>query len=114
MSNQVRVAVIGTGSLGKEHARIYADLAKAGEAEFTGVFDVNPEAARTHAARWGVRAFTSVAEAAAGSDALSVVTPTVTHHAIARELLQAGRHVLVEKPMTDSSEQAEDLVRLAQ
>ena len=53
MSNQVRVAVIGTGSLGKEHARIYADLAKAGLAEFTGVFDANPEAARTHAARWG-------------------------------------------------------------
>ena len=53
MSNQVRVAVIGTGSLGKEHARIYADLAKAGLAQFTGVFDANPEAARTHAARWG-------------------------------------------------------------
>lgn len=114
MSNQVRVAVIGTGSLGKEHARIYADLAKAGLAEFTGVFDANPEAARTHAARWGVRAFASVAEAAEVSDALSVVTPTVTHHAIARELLSLGRHVLVEKPMTDNSDQAQDLVRLAQ
>ena len=114
MSNQVRVAVIGTGSLGKEHARIYADLAKAGLAQFTGVFDANPEAARTHAARWGVRAFASVAEAAEASDALSVVTPTVTHHAIARELLSLGRHVLVEKPMTDNSEQAQDLVRLAQ
>ena len=98
MSNQVRVAVIGTGSLGKEHARIYADLAKAGLAQFTGVFDANPEAARTHAARWGVRAFASVAEAAEASDALSVVTPTVTHHAIARELLILGRHVLVESP----------------
>ena len=114
MSNQVRVAVIGTGSLGKEHARLYAELAQAGQAEFVGVFDAHPEAARAQAARWGVRAFGSVAEAAAASDALSVVTPTVTHHAIARELLEGGKHVLVEKPMTDSSEQAEDLVRLAQ
>jgi len=114
MSNTVRVAVIGTGSLGKEHARIYAELAKAGRAEFTGVFDANPEAARQHAAKHGVRAFGSVGEAAAASDALSVVTPTVTHHAIASELLRAGRHVLVEKPMTDSSEQAQELVSLAQ
>ena len=113
MSKTVRVAVVGTGSLGKEHARIYAELAREGQAEFTGVYDVSPEAARTHAAKHGVRAFTSVAEAAEASDALSIVTPTVTHHAIAAELLRAGRHVLVEKPMTDSSEQAQDLVTLA-
>ena len=114
MSKTVRVAVIGTGSLGKEHARIYADLAREGRVEFAGVFDASAEAARTHAAKHGVKAFTSVAEAAASADALSIVTPTVTHHAIAKELLAAGRHVLVEKPMTDSSEQAQELVSLAQ
>ena len=109
----IRVAVIGTGSLGKEHARIYAGLAAAGLVEFVGVYDVNAEAAGQHAAKHGVCAFTSITEAAAASDALSVVTPTVTHFDIARQLLQLGRHVLVEKPMTDSTAQAAELVQLA-
>lgn len=112
-SQPIRVAVLGVGSLGKEHARIYAELARAGTVDFTGVYDVSAEQARTHATRFGVRAFESVSEAAAASDALSVVTPTVTHHALARELLLAGKHLLVEKPMTDSAAQAADLVELA-
>lgn len=108
------MAVLGTGSLGKEHARIYAELAKAGAAEFVGVFDVDAGAARAQASKHGVRAFASVAEAAAASDALSVVTPTTTHFALAQELLDLGKHVLVEKPMTDNAAQASELVALAQ
>ena len=108
------MAVLGTGSLGKEHARIYAELAKAGPAEFVGVFDVDTGAARAQASKHGVRAFASVAEAAAASDALSVVTPTTTHFALAQELLTLGKHVLVEKPMTDNAAQAAALVALAQ
>jgi predicted dehydrogenase len=107
------VAVLGTGSLGKEHARLYAELAQAGAVEFTGVFDVVPETARKFAEKHGVRAFGSIAEAAASADALSIVTPTTTHFAIARELLERGRHVLVEKPMTDDTAQAATLVDLA-
>lgn len=113
MNPKVRVAVLGVGSLGKEHARIYADLARAGLVDFAGVYDVNPEAARQHATRLGVAAFASAAEAAAAADALSIVTPTVTHYALARELLEAGKHLLVEKPMTDSGAQATELVELA-
>ena len=108
------MAVLGTGSLGKEHARIYAELAKAGPAEFVGVFDVDTGAARAQASKHGVRAFASVAEAAAASDALSVVTPTTTLFALAQELLTLGKHVLVEKPMTDNAAQAAALVALAQ
>jgi predicted dehydrogenase len=110
---RLRVAVIGTGSLGKEHARIYADLAAAGEVEFTGVFDVNTEAARLHAGRHGIRAFASLQEATDASDALNIVTPTVTHFEIAQQLLRRGKHLLVEKPMTDSTAQAAELVQLA-
>ena len=113
MSTKVRVAVVGVGSLGKEHARVYAELARAGTVDFTGVYDVSAEQARIHATKQGVRAFVSVSEAAAASDALSIVTPTVTHHALAKELLIAGKHVLVEKPMTDSAAQASELVELA-
>lgn len=112
-SKPVRVAVIGVGSLGKEHARIYAELARAGKVEFVGLFDTSPEHARQHATKHGVRAFGSVAEAGAACDALSIVTPTVTHSAIAAELLRSGKHLLVEKPMTDSASQAAELVELA-
>jgi predicted dehydrogenase len=100
--------------LGKEHARIYADLAQAGLVRFVGVFDVQTEAAKAHAEKHGVRAFATVNELLAEVDAVSVVTPTVTHHALASEALKAGKHVLVEKPMTDSAVQAGELVGLAQ
>lgn len=100
--------------MGKEHARIYADLAQAGLVRFVGVFDVQTEAAKAHAEKHGVRAFATVNELLSEVDAVSVVTPTVTHHALASEALRAGKHVLVEKPMTDSAEQAGELVGLAQ
>lgn len=106
--------MLGTGSLGKEHARIYAEMAAAGKVRFTGVFDVAGAAARGIAEKYGVRAFGSVEEATAASEALNIVTPTVTHHDLARTLLRQGRHVLVEKPMTERGEQAAELVALAQ
>jgi predicted dehydrogenase len=112
-AEKIKVAVLGTGSLGKEHVRIYADLAAANQIEFVGVYDVAADAARKFAEKYQVRAFASVAEAAANSDGLSVVTPTVTHFELARTLLQQGRHVLVEKPMTDNGQQAAELVDLA-
>ena len=111
---KVKVAVLGTGSLGQHHARIYAELHQAGLVEFTGVFDVHNEAARKVAEKHQTRAFNSIAEAAAASDAVNVVTPTTTHFEIAEQLLNQGRHVLVEKPMTDDSEQAAKLIELAQ
>ena len=114
VGTKIKVAVLGTGSLGKEHARIYAGLAAAGLVEFAGVFDSDAEAARRVAEKHHTRVFTSVAEAAAASDALSIVTPTITHFDLAKPLLQQGKHLLVEKPMTDLAAQAEELVRLAQ
>jgi len=114
VSSQLKVAVIGTGALGKEHARIYADLASAGQVEFMGVYDTLPDVARKVAAKLRVPAFASLSAAAAASDALSVVTPTATHFEIAKALLTEGKHLLVEKPMTDKAQQAAELVQLAQ
>jgi predicted dehydrogenase len=114
MASKVKVAVLGTGSLGQNHVRIYAELAAAGQLELAGVFDANAEAARKIAARHNARVFNSIAEAAAASDALNIVTPTTTHFEIAKQLLQQGKHVLVEKPMTDNSEQAAELIQIAQ
>jgi len=114
MASKVKVAVLGTGSLGQNHVRIYAELASAGLVEFTGVFDANTDAARKIAARHNARIFNSIAEAAAASDALNIVTPTTTHFEIAKQLLLQGKHVLVEKPMTDNSAQAAELIQIAQ
>ncbi len=112
--DHVRVAVLGTGSLGKEHVRIYAELAAAGKVEFAGIYDTVAETAQRLAQKYRVRAFGSVAEAAAASDAVNIVTPTTTHFELAKLLLEQGRHVLVEKPMTDNAAQATELVQLAQ
>jgi predicted dehydrogenase len=113
MTSKVRVAVLGVGSLGKEHARIYSELAAAGQVEFTGVYDISTETARKFAQKYQVRAFASPAEAAGAADALNIVTPTTTHYDMTKPLLAQGKHVLLEKPMTDSSAQAAELVQLA-
>jgi predicted dehydrogenase len=113
-SSRIKVAVLGVGSLGREHARIYAQLDAAGLVEFAGVYDVVAETAQKIAEKCRVRAFASVSEAAGASDALSIVTPTTTHYELARALLSHGKHVLVEKPMTDDAAEAGDLVQLSQ
>jgi predicted dehydrogenase len=110
----VKVAVLGTGSLGQHHVRIYSELAAAGQIELAGLYDANADTARKIAARHNARVFPSIAEAAAASDALNIATPTVTHFEIAKPLLAQGKHVLLEKPMTDNAAQAAELVQLAQ
>ena len=109
----VKAAVLGVGALGKEHARIYAQLAAAGAVDFVGVYDVAADTARRVADRLRTTVFDSVSEAAGVADALSLVTPTATHFELARALLEQGKHVLVEKPMTDNAAQAATLVQLA-
>ena len=114
MASKVKVAVLGVGSLGKEHVRIYSELAAAGHVEFAGIFDTNADTARQVAAKHKARIFNSVAEAGSNADALNIVTPTVTHFELAKTLLAQGKHVLVEKPMTDDTAQAAELIQLAQ
>lgn len=111
---QVKVAVLGTGSLGKEHVRIYAELALSGKVELAGVYDLSSESAQRMRDKYSTRAFASLAEALSVADAFSVVTPTSTHYTIAKELLTQRKHLLVEKPITDNTAEAQELVTLAQ
>jgi predicted dehydrogenase len=106
----VRVGVVGVGALGQHHARVYADLPGA---RLAGVYDVNPARAGEIAARHGVPAFAQLRELLDAVEATSVAVPTVDHHRVARTLLEAGKDVLVEKPMTARLEEAEDLISLA-
>jgi predicted dehydrogenase len=114
MASTVRVAVLGVGSLGQNHARLYAELAKAGQVEFTGIFDTRADTASKVAAKYNARRFDSIAEAAMNADALNIVTPTSTHFELAKSLLAQGKHLLVEKPMTDDTAQAAELIQIAQ
>src|ERR1035437_1854544 len=114
MASKVKVAVLGTGSLGQNHVRIYSELAATGLVEFTGIFDTSADTAGKIAAKHVTRVFASIAELAAASDAVNIVTPTTTHFEIAKTLLLQGKHVLVEKPMTDDTAQAAELIQIAQ
>ena len=110
MQRPVRVGVIGVGSLGQHHARVYAE---APEADLVGVVDANAGRAQDIAVKHHCQAFTHFRELFGRVDAVSVAVPTLLHHGIVRECLQAGVHVLVEKPMTATSAEAEDLVGIA-
>ena len=114
MASKVKVAVLGTGSLGKEHVRIYAQLVTTRETDLVGIYDTNHEVARHIAAKNRTHALGSIEEAIADAEAVSIVTPTSTHYELAKQCLLQGKHVLIEKPMTDNAEQATELVKLAQ
>ncbi len=113
MASKLKLAVLGVGSLGKEHARIYAELAAQGKIVFAGIYDPVAASAAKITEKYKVPSFASVEEAAAAADAFSIVTPTTTHFQIAKTLLNQNKHVLVEKPMTDNTEQAGELVQLS-
>ena len=110
----MKVAVLGVGALGQHHARIYAELEQTGGVDFVGLYDSDAERAREIAKKNGVRALGSMDEVLDQADAVSIVTPTSTHFQLARQFLEADRHVLVEKPITDEALQAAELVQLAQ
>ncbi len=107
---EIRAVVVGVGSLGQHHARVYASLPGC---RLSGVYDVEPERARGVADKHGVPVFAHLRDALLAADAFSVAVPTVDHHRVARALLDAGKDVLVEKPMTTTLEEADDLIRLA-
>jgi predicted dehydrogenase len=106
----VRVGVVGVGALGQHHARVYAGLPGA---RLAGVYDVDRPRAEEVAARHGARVFDGLEALLPEVDAVSVAVPTADHHAVGRRLLEAGKDVLLEKPMTATIGEAEDLIRLA-
>lgn len=105
-----RLGVIGVGSLGQWHARIYSELA---DAELAGVYDADGRRAKEIAARYHTRVFHTMEELLDAVDALSIVVPTDKHRAVAGLAIERGRHVLVEKPIAASTQEAEELVALA-
>ena len=106
----IRAGVIGVGALGQHHARIYAELP---EVRLVGVCDSDAARAREVAARHATQAFAEAEALLAQCDAVSVAVPTVGHFCAAKQALSNGKDVLVEKPMTTTLAEADELIGLA-
>ncbi|MEO5864746.1 MAG: Gfo/Idh/MocA family oxidoreductase [Nitrospiraceae bacterium] len=106
----LRAGVIGVGHLGRHHARLYASLHGA---QLVGVTDQSVERAQVVADRHGARIFRTADELLPYVDVVSVAVPTSGHYAVAKACLQAGKHVLVEKPIAATLGEAQELVQLA-
>lgn len=107
---KLKCAVIGTGYLGKFHAEKYASLP---DCELVAVVDTNEIAAKTVAEKFGAQAFTDYKSLLGKVDAVSIVVPTTLHHVVSRDFLNAGAHVLVEKPITVTVAEADELIAIA-
>jgi predicted dehydrogenase len=107
---KIRAAVVGVGYLGRFHAQKYA---QAEGCELVAVVDTRPEARDPVAAELRTTPLAEHDSLLGAVDAVSVVTPTPAHFAIARDFLAAGAHVLVEKPITETPAEARELIALA-
>jgi predicted dehydrogenase len=107
---KVRVAVVGAGDFGRNHARVYRELA---DAELVGIVDPNAERAARAAAEFSTQIFPDVESLAGRVDAASVAVPTVEHARVGCRLLALGIDVLVEKPIAASLAEADELLAAA-
>jgi len=111
MADQIRTAVVGTGYFGRFHANHYL---KNPRANLVAVVDTDEARARAIAEEFGAEPVFDYREILDRVDAVSIAVPTPGHAAIARDLIEAGLHVLVEKPITDSVESANAITELAE
>ncbi len=110
MMSRLRVGVVGVGHIGKNHARLYSELPNA---EFTAIYDTDAAKAEQLAQEFGVARATSLEDFAARIDAASVATPTATHFEVAGQLLERGKHLLIEKPIAENPAHATELAQRA-
>ncbi len=108
--SKLKTAVIGVGYLGKFHADKYAAL---DNCKLVAVVDANAEVAKEIADKHNVEALTDYKSLLGKVDAVSIAAPTTLHHNIARDFLEHGAHVLIEKPITTTVDEADDLIELA-
>ena len=103
----VRVGVIGTGHLGSHHVKHFSKMK---EATLVGVFDTDQNQSKKIAKKYNTKSFSSLKSLVKKTDAISIVTPTESHAKIALKCINYGKHVFVEKPMTKTILEADDLV----
>ena len=104
-----KVGVVGIGHLGTYHLQKYQKL----QAPIAAVADISPERAKVAADLYGCRAFTNYRDMIGAVEAVSIAVPTAFHHAVSSVFLDAGIHVLLEKPIATTLEEADDLIARA-
>jgi predicted dehydrogenase len=108
--NNLKIGVLGAGHLGKIHLKL---LAETEGYDLVGFFDPDPEQVAFAIEQFGVKAFESVDQLIDEVDVVDVVTPTLSHYECASKSLRCSKHVFIEKPVTNTLEEAESLMKLA-
>ncbi|OIQ16879.1 MAG: oxidoreductase [Flavobacterium sp. MedPE-SWcel] len=106
----LKIGVLGAGHLGKIHLRL---LNQSQKYDLVGFYDPNSDNASKVADEFGYTKFDSISELIAAVDVVDIVTPTLSHHDCAKEVIQAGKHVFIEKPISNTVEEAEEIIALA-
>ena len=104
MSKNVKIGVVGVGHLGKYHVKHYS---KIGDVELVGIYDIDNLESNKIAEQYGIRSFVNMDEMIRHVDAVSIVTPTKMHYDIAKIFLKEKKHVLIEKPITRTVNEAD-------
>jgi len=106
----LKVGVLGAGHLGKIHLRL---LNQSQKYELVGFYDPNSDNANKVAKEFGYQKFDTIASLIAAVDVIDIVTPTLSHHECAVEVIKAGKHVFIEKPIANTIEEADEILQLA-
>lgn len=106
----LKVGVLGAGHLGKIHLRL---LNQSEKYELVGFYDAFEENANKVAAEFGYKKFDSIAELIAAVDVVDIVTPTMQHFECAKQVIEAEKHIFIEKPISNTVEEAEEIIALA-
>ena len=109
MKNKLKVGVLGAGHLGKIHLRL---LNQSERYELVGFYDPNQEQAQKVVAEFGYTYFDSIDKLIAAVEVVDIVTPTLSHYECAMKAIAAKRHIFIEKPITNTVEEAEQIYRL--
>ncbi|WP_298514665.1 Gfo/Idh/MocA family oxidoreductase [uncultured Kordia sp.] len=106
----LKAGVLGAGHLGKIHLRL---LQQSSKYELVGFYDANPEYAKEIAAEFGYTYFDTIDALIDAVDVIDIVTPTLSHHECAKKAITKGKHVFIEKPITNTVAEAEELIALS-
>ena len=109
--SKIRVAVVGAGSMGLNHLRTYSNI---NDVELVGVYDINAESAVKAAKQFNCVAFDKLEDFIGKVDAVSVVTPSITHHEVGMFFLKNGIDCMMEKPLAATEKQCEELIKTAE
>ncbi len=111
MQEKIKIGLVGTGHMGQYHVNVAAGLSNV--YDVVGIFDISQERREEIGERFGVKPYGDLDALFGDSDAVAIAVPTALHYETALKALNMGKHVLVEKPMTETVEQARELVELA-